>query len=53
MISNNLNITNTLINAGADLNTKDISGLTPLDFGNYFVFEIFLKINNLFSFESC
>ena len=35
VISNNLNITNTLINAGADLNIVDIFGYKPLDCGTY------------------
>jgi ankyrin repeat protein len=37
VISNNLNITNSLINRGAYLNTFDIYGLTALDYGTYFI----------------
>jgi hypothetical protein len=33
-MSSNLNMTNTLIMAGANLNTQDKYGLTPLHYGN-------------------
>ncbi len=35
---NNLNITDSLIKAGAQLNIQDISGSTPLDLGFMFMF---------------
>ncbi len=38
MIMNNLNITESLIKAGAQLNIQDISGSTPLDFGLILMF---------------
>ncbi len=35
---NNLNITDSLIKAGPQLNIQDIFGYTPLDFGSIFKF---------------
>ena len=42
---NNLNLTNTLINAGADLRLQAYSGLTPLHYGNILLsdFQLILK----------
>ena len=44
MISNNVYLTNTLINRGANLNIKGISGYTPLDYGRSNVLLRVLKI---------
>ncbi len=34
VISNNYNMTNTLKNSGADLNSQDFFEFTPLDYGS-------------------
>jgi len=43
---NNLNITDSLIKAGAHLNIQDFFGSTPLDFGFTFVllFSLLIRI---------
>ncbi len=40
---NNFNITNSLINAGADINIQDTNGLTPLDSGTNVLFRFCCK----------
>jgi ankyrin repeat protein len=45
---NNLNITDSLIKAGPQLNIQDKNGLTPLHYGNLLFsknFQTFLKYN--------
>jgi hypothetical protein len=45
VIINNLNITNTLIGAGALLNITDNYGSTVLDYGKYYLQDIEYLIN--------
>jgi ankyrin repeat protein len=45
---NNLNITDSLIRTGVNLNIQDKYGLTPLHYGNLLIsknFQTFLKYN--------
>ncbi len=44
---NNLNITDSLIKAGPQLNIQDKNGLTPLHYGNPFDFIKFSNISKI------